>query len=89
MDNSLWFLFQDNQFLYTALEEINTTLVVYQKQNDLKFLNVDSAISNLTQRVALLENYLDAVNKLEKRENSSVSSVSARLSQVPGCHIGV
>ncbi|KYO19305.1 KIAA0494 isoform A [Alligator mississippiensis] len=66
---------QDNQFLYTALEEINTTLVVYQKQNDLKFLNVDSAISNLTQRVALLENYLDAVNKLEKRENSSVSSV--------------
>ncbi|XP_019386921.1 PREDICTED: EF-hand calcium-binding domain-containing protein 14 isoform X1 [Crocodylus porosus] len=66
---------QDNQYLHTTLEEINTTLVVYQKQNDLKFLNVDSTISNLTQRVVLLENYLDAVNKLEKRENSTLSSV--------------
>uniref|UniRef100_A0A7M4FLU4 EF-hand calcium binding domain 14 n=1 Tax=Crocodylus porosus TaxID=8502 RepID=A0A7M4FLU4_CROPO len=87
--NSLWFLFQDNQYLHTTLEEINTTLVVYQKQNDLKFLNVDSTISNLTQRVVLLENYLDAVNKLEKRENSTLSSVSAQLSQMPACHIGV
>uniref|UniRef100_A0A8D0GZC3 EF-hand calcium binding domain 14 n=1 Tax=Sphenodon punctatus TaxID=8508 RepID=A0A8D0GZC3_SPHPU len=67
---------QDNQYLHTMLEEVNTTLVSYQKMNDLKLLSVDAAASNLTRRVTLLENYLVAV-KLEKRENLSSSVVGA------------
>lgn len=72
------FLFQDNQFLHTTLEEINASLVVYQKLSDLKLLSLDTAISNITRRVALLENYVVAVNKLENRENLSTSAVSAQ-----------
>ncbi|XP_010085329.1 PREDICTED: EF-hand calcium-binding domain-containing protein 14 [Pterocles gutturalis] len=64
---------QENQSLHAALEELNNTLVVYQKLNDIKLLNVDSAIGNLSRRVMLLENSPLAVNNLDKRENLSIS----------------
>nr|XP_025959687.1 EF-hand calcium-binding domain-containing protein 14 isoform X1 [Dromaius novaehollandiae] len=64
---------QESQSLHAALEELNNTVVMYQKLNDIKLLNVDSAIGNLSQRVTLLESSLLAVNKLDKRENLSTN----------------
>ncbi|XP_014794826.1 PREDICTED: EF-hand calcium-binding domain-containing protein 14 isoform X1 [Calidris pugnax] len=64
---------KESQSLHAALEELNKTVVAYQKLNDLKLLNVDSAISNLTRGVLLLENSPLAVNNLDKRENLSTS----------------
>ncbi|NXY20568.1 EFC14 protein, partial [Atrichornis clamosus] len=65
------FIFQESQALRAALEELNNTVVVYQKLNDIKLLNVDSAIGNLSRKVTLLENSPLVVKNLEKRENSS------------------
>lgn len=70
------FIFQDNQSLHAALEELSNTVVGYQKLNDIKLLNVDSAIGNLSQRVMRLENSPLAVNNLDKRENLSTYVVS-------------
>uniref|UniRef100_A0A8C9MIJ4 EF-hand calcium binding domain 14 n=1 Tax=Serinus canaria TaxID=9135 RepID=A0A8C9MIJ4_SERCA len=50
------FIFQESQALHAALEQLNNTVVVYQKLNDIKLLNVDSAIDNLSRKVTLLEN---------------------------------
>ncbi|NXG89733.1 EFC14 protein, partial [Stercorarius parasiticus] len=69
------FIFQESQSLRAALEELNNTVVAYQKLNDLKLLNVDSAINNLSQGVMLLENSPLAVNNPDKRENLSTSVV--------------
>ncbi|NXT49810.1 EFC14 protein, partial [Pluvianellus socialis] len=69
------FVFQESQSLHEALEELNNTVVAYQKLNDLKLLNVDSAIGNLSRGVMLLENSPFAVNNLDKRENLSTSVV--------------
>lgn len=75
----LGFIFQESQALHAALEELNNTIVTNQKLNDIKLLNVDSAIGNLSQRVMLLENTPVAVNKLEKRNNLSTSPVSMTM----------
>ena len=64
---------QESQALHAALEELNNTIVTNQKLNDIKLLNVDSAIGNLSRRVMLLENTPVAVNKLEKRNDLSTS----------------
>uniref|UniRef100_A0A8C3CIQ5 EF-hand calcium binding domain 14 n=1 Tax=Cairina moschata TaxID=8855 RepID=A0A8C3CIQ5_CAIMO len=64
---------QESQSLHAALEELNNSVVAYQKLNDIKLLNVDSAIGNLSRRVTLLENSPIAVNKLDKRDNLSTS----------------
>ncbi|NWR62781.1 EFC14 protein, partial [Bucorvus abyssinicus] len=69
------FIFQESQSLHAAVEELNNTQVAYQKLNDIKLLNVDTAISNLSQRVMLLENSPLAVNNLDKRENLSTGVV--------------
>ncbi|XP_040983733.1 EF-hand calcium-binding domain-containing protein 14 isoform X4 [Aquila chrysaetos chrysaetos] len=63
----------ESQSLHAALEELNNTVVVYQKLNDIKLLNVDSAIGNLSRRIMLLENSPLAVNNLDKRENLSTN----------------
>ncbi|NXP26513.1 EFC14 protein, partial [Scytalopus superciliaris] len=68
------FVFQESQALHAALEELNSTMVGYRKSNDIRLLNVDSAIGNLSQKVMLLENS-PLVNNLEKRENLSISMV--------------
>ncbi|NXP92541.1 EFC14 protein, partial [Passerina amoena] len=65
------FIFQESQALHAALEQLNNTVVVYQKLNDIKLLNVDSAIGNLSRKVMLLENSLLVVKNPDKRENSS------------------
>ncbi|KFR00257.1 EF-hand calcium-binding domain-containing protein 14, partial [Nipponia nippon] len=65
------FTFQESQWLHAALEELNNTVVAYQKLSDIKLLNVDSTIGNLSRRVMLLENSPLAVNNLDKRENLS------------------
>ncbi|NWV48497.1 EFC14 protein, partial [Daphoenositta chrysoptera] len=70
------FIFQESQALHAALEQLNNTVVVYQKLNDIKLLNVDSAIGNLSQKVTLLENSPLVVKSLDKRENSSAIVVS-------------
>ncbi|KAJ7405333.1 EF-hand calcium-binding domain-containing protein 14 [Willisornis vidua] len=62
----------ESQTLRAALEELNNTVVTYQKLNDIRLLNVDSAIGNLSQKVLLLENS-PLVNNLEKRGNLSAS----------------
>ncbi|XP_030350327.1 EF-hand calcium-binding domain-containing protein 14 isoform X2 [Strigops habroptila] len=62
---------KESQSLHAALGELNNTVVAYQKLNDIKLLNVDSAIGNLSQRVMLLENSALSVNNLDKRENLS------------------
>lgn len=77
------FIFQESQSLHTTVAELNNTLVAYQKLNDIKLLNVDTAISNLSQRVMLLENSPLAVNNLDKRENLSTSVVSIGWLRVP------
>ncbi|NWH43594.1 EFC14 protein, partial [Fregata magnificens] len=69
------FIFQESQSLHAALEELNNTVVVYQKLSDIKLLNVDSTIGNLSQRVMMLENSPLAVNNLDKRENLSTNVV--------------
>ncbi|NXE39657.1 EFC14 protein, partial [Ptilorrhoa leucosticta] len=75
-------IFQESQALHAALEQLNNTIVVYQKLNDIKLLNVDSAIGNLSQKVTLLENSPLVVKNLDKRENSSAIVVTAlRVSQ--------
>lgn len=63
-------VFQESQALHEALEQLNNTVVVYQKLNDIKLLNVDSALGNLSRKVTLLENS-PLVKNLDKRENSS------------------
>ncbi|XP_010155265.1 PREDICTED: EF-hand calcium-binding domain-containing protein 14 [Eurypyga helias] len=64
---------QEGQSLCAALEELNNTVAAYQKLNDIKLLNVDLAIGNLTRRVMLLENSPLAVNNLDKRDNLSAN----------------
>ncbi|XP_021260445.1 EF-hand calcium-binding domain-containing protein 14 isoform X3 [Numida meleagris] len=66
---------QESQTLHAALEELNNTIVTNQKLCDIKLLNMDSTIGNLSQRVMLLENTPVAVNKLDKRNNLSTSLV--------------
>ncbi|KFV90014.1 EF-hand calcium-binding domain-containing protein 14, partial [Fulmarus glacialis] len=70
------FIFQESQSLHAALEELNNTVVAYQKLNDIKLLNVDSTVGNLSQRVMLLENSPLAVNNLDKRENLSTGVIT-------------
>uniref|UniRef100_A0A8C3TWP2 EF-hand calcium binding domain 14 n=1 Tax=Catharus ustulatus TaxID=91951 RepID=A0A8C3TWP2_CATUS len=74
------FIFQESQALHAALEQLNNTVVVYQKLNDIKLLNVDSAIGNLSQKITLLENSPLVVKNLDKRENSSTIGNDATTS---------
>ncbi|NWU03427.1 EFC14 protein, partial [Urocynchramus pylzowi] len=73
-------IFQESQALHAALEQLNNTVVVYQKLNDIKLLNVDSAIGNLSRKVTLLENSPLVVKNPDKRENSSILA-TLRVSQ--------
>ncbi|NWH19524.1 EFC14 protein, partial [Grus americana] len=70
------FVFQESQSLHAALEELNNSVVVYQKLNDIKLLNVNSSIGDLSRRVMLLENFPLAVNNLGKKENLSTNVIT-------------
>ncbi|XP_004462807.2 EF-hand calcium-binding domain-containing protein 14 isoform X2 [Dasypus novemcinctus] len=65
---------QDILYLHNNLEEVNSALVGYQRQNDLKLERMNMTVSNLTQRVNLIESDLVAVSKVEKRVNLSFST---------------
>ncbi|XP_027749490.1 EF-hand calcium-binding domain-containing protein 14 isoform X2 [Empidonax traillii] len=64
---------KESQALQAALEELNNMVVAFQKSNDIRLLNVDSAIGNLSRKVTLLENSPLVVNNLDKRGNLSTS----------------
>lgn len=70
------FPLQDILYLRNSLEEVNSALVGYQRQNDLKLEGMNETVSNLTQRVNLIETDLVAVSKVEKQANLSLSLVS-------------
>lgn len=64
---------QDILYLQNSLEEINSTVVGYQRQSDLKFEEMNETLSNLTQRLNLVESDVVALSKAEKRANLSSS----------------
>ncbi|XP_036610864.1 EF-hand calcium-binding domain-containing protein 14 isoform X1 [Trichosurus vulpecula] len=67
---------QDMLHLQSSLEEVNRTLVGYQRQNDLKLLGMDGTVRNLSQRVTSIGSSLVALNKLGKRENLSFTTMA-------------
>ncbi|XP_051855744.1 EF-hand calcium-binding domain-containing protein 14 isoform X1 [Antechinus flavipes] len=67
---------QDVLHLQSSLEEVSSTLVGYQRQNDLKLLGMDGTVRNLTQRVSSVESGLAALNKLGKRDNLSFTMMT-------------
>ncbi|KAM8934974.1 EF-hand calcium-binding domain-containing protein 14 isoform 1-T1 [Lycaon pictus] len=69
---------QDILYLHNSLEEVNSALVGYQRQNDLKLEGMNETVSNLTQRVNLMETDLVAVSKVEKQANLSLSVMDNR-----------
>ncbi|ELK06125.1 EF-hand calcium-binding domain-containing protein 14 isoform X1 [Pteropus alecto] len=69
---------QDILYLHNSLEEVNSALVGYQRQNDLKLKGMNETVSNLTQRVNLVERDLVAMSKVEKQANLSFSMMGDR-----------
>uniref|UniRef100_A0AAA9RYJ8 EF-hand calcium binding domain 14 n=1 Tax=Bos taurus TaxID=9913 RepID=A0AAA9RYJ8_BOVIN len=69
---------QDILYLHSFLEEVNSARVGYQRQNDLKLEGMNETISNLTERVNLIERDLVAMSKVEKQANLSSSMVNDR-----------
>ncbi|XP_008564680.1 PREDICTED: EF-hand calcium-binding domain-containing protein 14 isoform X1 [Galeopterus variegatus] len=69
---------QDILYLHNSLEEVNSALVGYQRQNDLKLEGMNETVSNLTQRVNLIESEVVAMSKVEKRANLSFSMMGDR-----------
>ncbi|XP_016817919.3 EF-hand calcium-binding domain-containing protein 14 isoform X2 [Pan troglodytes] len=65
---------QDILYLHNSLEEVNSALVGYQRQNDLKLEGMNKTVSNLTQRVNLIESDVVAMSKVEKKANLSFST---------------
>lgn len=64
---------QDILYLHNSLEEVNRTVVGYQRQNDLKLQGMSETLSNLTQRLSLIESDVVALSKAEERTNVSSS----------------
>ncbi|XP_018113876.1 EF-hand calcium-binding domain-containing protein 14 isoform X2 [Xenopus laevis] len=67
----------DVLFLQNTVDDMNTTLQQYQRQNDYKLYSVDTIISNLTQRIALFEHELHLASKRENMSQSSVNSTAS------------
>ncbi|XP_078012744.1 EF-hand calcium-binding domain-containing protein 14 isoform X6 [Phascolarctos cinereus] len=65
---------QDMLHLQSSLEEVNRTLLGYQRKNDLKLLGMDGTVRNLTQRVNSIGSSLVVLSKLGKRENLSFTT---------------
>ncbi|XP_055474406.1 EF-hand calcium-binding domain-containing protein 14 isoform X1 [Psammomys obesus] len=69
---------QDILYLHNFLEEVNSTVVGYQRQNDLKLEGVSETLSHLTQRLSLIEGDVVALSKAEKRANLTSSAMGNR-----------
>ncbi|XP_069498358.1 EF-hand calcium-binding domain-containing protein 14 isoform X2 [Ambystoma mexicanum] len=70
---------QDIQEVHNSLDEVNATIVLYQRHNDLKLQLLETAVGNVSQRVTLLESELPAIPRLEKRDNLSSGMISERI----------
>lgn len=64
---------QDILYLQNSLEEINSTVVGYQRQSGLKFEGMNETLMYLTQRLSLVESDVVALSKAEKRANLTSS----------------
>ncbi|XP_034359173.1 EF-hand calcium-binding domain-containing protein 14 isoform X1 [Arvicanthis niloticus] len=69
---------QDILYLLNSLEEVNSTVVGYQRQNDLKLRGMSETLSNLTQRLSLIESDVVALSKAEQRTNVNSSMMGSR-----------
>ncbi|GAB5575038.1 EF-hand calcium-binding domain-containing protein 14 isoform X1 [Prionailurus iriomotensis] len=69
---------QDILYLHNSLEEVNSALVGYHRQNDLKLKRMNETVRNLTQRVNWIETDLVAMSKVEKQANLSLSMMDDR-----------
>ncbi|KFO20893.1 EF-hand calcium-binding domain-containing protein 14 isoform X1 [Fukomys damarensis] len=69
---------QDILYLHNSLEEVNSVLMVYQRQNDLKLKGMNETLSNVTQRVNLIESDMVALSNIEKRANLTSSMMGDR-----------
>ncbi|KAM4722058.1 EF-hand calcium-binding domain-containing protein 14 [Rhinophrynus dorsalis] len=58
--------------LQNSLENMNESVLRYQRQNDLRYETVDTTVSSLMQRVNFIENDLQLVNK---KDNTTLSLV--------------
>lgn len=73
---------QDILYLHNSLEEVNSTVVGYQRQNDLKLKGMSETLSNLTQRLDLIESDVVALSKAEQRTNVSSSMMGNRAASL-------
>ncbi|XP_059110715.1 EF-hand calcium-binding domain-containing protein 14 [Peromyscus eremicus] len=64
---------QDVLYLHNSLEELNSTVMGYQRQSDLKFEGMNETLRNLTQRLSLIESDVVALSKAGKRANLTSS----------------
>ncbi|KAM8930553.1 EF-hand calcium-binding domain-containing protein 14 [Pelodytes ibericus] len=62
---------QEILYLQSSVEDLNATMLQYQKQNEFRFHTMDSSVANISQRVAMLETDLRLLNKDQTRENDS------------------
>uniref|UniRef100_A0A671DMS1 EF-hand calcium binding domain 14 n=1 Tax=Rhinolophus ferrumequinum TaxID=59479 RepID=A0A671DMS1_RHIFE len=68
---------QDILYLHNSLEEVDSALVGYQR-NDLRLKGMNETVSNLTQRVNLVQRDLVAMSKVEKQAKVSFSMMGDR-----------
>uniref|UniRef100_A0A8C5SPZ4 EF-hand calcium binding domain 14 n=1 Tax=Laticauda laticaudata TaxID=8630 RepID=A0A8C5SPZ4_LATLA len=66
---------KDSQYLHISIEEMNSTLMLHQKLNELKFFNLDTTVTNLSWKITSLENHMFVVNKPENRKNLTFGMV--------------
>lgn len=64
---------QDVLYFHNSLEEVNSTIVEYQRQNDLKLQGMNVTLSNLTQKLNLIESDVVALSKTERKVNLTSS----------------
>lgn len=62
--------------MHEAIDEMNATVVISQKQTELRIFGMDVAISNLTQRVTSVENGLSLLNSSSKSDTNLNTSVN-------------
>lgn len=69
---------QDILYFHSFLEEVNSAPGEYQQWKYLRLEGMNEAVSNLTQRVNLIERVLVAISKVEKQVKLSSSMVNDR-----------
>ncbi|MBZ3874704.1 EF-hand calcium-binding domain-containing protein 14 [Sciurus carolinensis] len=69
---------QDILYLHNSLEEVNSALVAYQRQSDLKLEGMNETLSNLTQRINLIESNVVTLSEVENTANLTSSMISNR-----------